>query len=344
MIPRSCPTWQTSSWQKELAEAVRDPGTLLQLLGLSRDSLPASLLAAQSFSMRVPLSYIRRMRPADPADPLLLQALPQGQELLETAGFTADPVGDMDSMPLPGLLHKYRGRALLIATGACAIHCRYCFRRHFPYQDAQISGDAWDKAYGYIARDPSLTEVILSGGDPLTLSDDRLGRMLQALASIAHVRRLRIHTRLPVVIPARVTPGLCDMLGRTAKPVVVVLHVNHANEIDAAVREAAQRLRQAGATLLNQAVLLRSVNDTLEAQIHLSEALFEAGILPYYLHLLDPVAGAAHFQGTDSGAGALLSELRKHLPGYLVPRLVRELPGAPGKIPIEISQTSDITD
>lgn len=327
-----------------MAEAVRDPGALLQHLGLSREALPASLQAAQSFAMRVPHSYIRRMTPGDPADPLLLQVLPQNLELLDTAGFTADPVGDIASIAVPGLLHKYQGRALLIATGACAVHCRYCFRRHFPYQDGHISGNAWDQALEYIGADSSISEVILSGGDPLSLNDARLGRLLHALTAIPHIRRLRIHTRLPVVIPARITPQLTDVLAGLTKRVIMVLHINHANEIDHEVRKAAARLRQSGVTLLNQAVLLRTVNHTPEAQMCLSEKLFEAGILPYYLHLLDPVAGAAHFHIDETEAISLLTELRKSLPGYLVPRLVREQAGAPNKIPIENLPASDITD
>jgi L-lysine 2,3-aminomutase len=271
------------------------------------------------------------MRRGDPHDPLLRQVLPLGAELVAAPGFSVDPVGDRDALRAPGVLHKYQGRVLLTATGACAVHCRYCFRRHFPYAQANASAEHWQAALDYVATNPDVREVILSGGDPLTLSDRRLAEFVQALEACAHVERLRLHTRLPVVLPERVTPELLAWLANTRLQTVVVIHANHAREIDDNVRLACARLRDSGATLLNQSVLLRGVNDSVEALATLSETLFAAGVLPYYLHLLDRVQGAAHFEVEDATARQLLAELNAGLPGYLVPRLVRELPGAPGK-------------
>jgi EF-P beta-lysylation protein EpmB len=242
-----------------------------------------------------------------------------------------DPVGDLAARAAPGLLHKYRGRALLAMTGACAVHCRYCFRRHFPYADESAVRDP-APALEHIARDAGIHEVILSGGDPLTLSDRRLADLVRSLATIPHLRRLRVHTRLPVVLPTRVTDACLAALTQTRLPCVVVVHANHANEIDEAVGAAFANMRAAGITLLNQSVLLRGVNDDADALAHLSEALFEAGALPYYLHALDKVAGAAHFEVGESRALAVMDALRVRLPGYLVPRLVREQAGAPFKL------------
>jgi EF-P beta-lysylation protein EpmB len=243
-----------------------------------------------------------------------------------------DPVGDLAAMASPGVLHKYAGRVLLTATGACGVHCRYCFRRHFPYGEATAAADHWQAALDYIAHDTSIYEVILSGGDPLALSDRRLAELVHAVAGIGHVTRLRVHTRLPVVVPARITTELVNWLNGTRLNPVLVVHANHANELDAAVRAALSRLRAAGVTLLNQAVLLRAVNDSVEALTALSEQLFAAGVLPYYLHLLDRVQGAAHFEVDAPQARELMTQLAARLPGYLVPRLVREIAGAPSKL------------
>ena len=248
------------------------------------------------------------------------------------AGFGADPVGDLAAMAAPGVLHKYQGRVLLTATGACAVHCRYCFRRHFPYADANPLADRWNQALAYIAADDSIVEVILSGGDPLTMSDRRLAELVHGLEGVAHLRRLRLHTRLPIVLPERVNDELLAWLGATRLKTVVVVHANHAQEIDASVASALARLKAAGVELLNQSVLLRGVNDSADVLAALSEVLFAAGVMPYYLHMLDRVQGAAHFEVPEAAARGLMAELNRRLPGYLVPRWVREIAGAPGKL------------
>lgn len=338
MITRTAVTWHTdpqdkARWQHSLADAVRDPGELLAALDLPDSLLPAARAAAEQFGLCVPRGYLARMERGNPQDPLLLQVLPVAGELQNDPTFGVDPVGDRRAMPRPGLLHKYHGRVLLVTTGACAVHCRYCFRRHFPYSEANPGADAWREALTYIAADASVQEVILSGGDPLSLNDRRLATLIDALDNIPHVRRLRIHTRQPIVLPERVDETLLSWLQATRLQTVVVVHANHPREIDTAVVEALARLRGCNATLLNQSVLLRNVNDDAQTLVKLSEALFEAGVLPYYLHLLDPVQGAAHFDVDEARAGRLMETLRARLPGYLVPRLVRELPGHPGKTP-----------
>jgi EF-P beta-lysylation protein EpmB len=276
------------------------------------------------------------MRYGDPNDPLLRQVLPVSAELATSEHFGADPLNEHAAMMAPGLLQKYSGRALLITTGACAVHCRYCFRREFPYEEMVGEGARWSEALAVITGDESIEEVILSGGDPLSLSDARLTQLTDALATIQHIRRLRIHTRQPIVLPERVDAGLIGWLQALPWPVVIVLHINHAQEINASVHEACVRLRATGAVLLNQSVLLQGVNATLPALEALSRALFEAGILPYYLHELDRVRGAAHFDLPESMAVGLLRELAGRLPGYLVPRLVREIPGAKAKQPVHV--------
>ena len=324
----------TTRWQTEMAEAVRDPAELLGLLELDERWLEPARRAAAAFPLRVPRGFLARMQKGDPADPLLRQVLPLGEELTEVPGFSRDPVGDMPSIVARGLLHKYRGRVLLIATGACGVHCRYCFRRHFPYADETARSEDWREALDYLRLDTSINEVILSGGDPLTLSDARLAALVGALQAIPHIRRLRLHSRQPVVLPSRVDDGLLAWLEPCTLQKVMVLHMNHAREMDGALREACAKLKRAGVTLLNQSVLLKGVNDSTAALAELSETLFSAGILPYYLNLLDPVAGAAHFDVPETRATALMTELRARLPGYLVPRLVREVPGAPSKMPV----------
>ncbi|HEX4299592.1 MAG TPA: EF-P beta-lysylation protein EpmB [Gammaproteobacteria bacterium] len=324
----------TTRWQTEMAEAVRDPRELLALLQLDPAWLEPAKRAAAMFPLRVPRAFLARMAKGDPADPLLRQVLPLGAELQEVPGYSRDPVGDMPSVAAKGLLHKYQGRVLLITTGACGVHCRYCFRRHFPYAEETARAEEWVGALAYLKGDTSINEVILSGGDPLSLSDERLAALVRALEGIPHIRRLRIHTRQPVVLPSRVDDSLVGWLKACRLQKVVVLHTNHARELDAAVADACARLRETGATLLNQTVLLRGVNDSAKVLSDLSEALFEAGVLPYYLNLLDPVAGAAHFDVPEAEALALMTELRAQLPGYLVPRLVREVPGAPSKMPV----------
>lgn len=321
-------------WRTELAAAVCDPEELLRALALPEDLLPAAQRVHRLFPVRVPRAYLARILPGDPHDPLLRQVLPLDLEEVAEPGYSKDPVGDLAAQAVPGVLHKYEGRALLTTTGACAIHCRYCFRRHFPYAQANAARDRWRPAISHLAADPSIREVILSGGDPLMLGDDKLGTLTQALEGVPHIKRLRLHTRVPVVIPSRVDEGLLDWLGRTSLPVVMVLHANHAREIDEAVAGACGRLRKAGVTLLNQTVLLAGVNDDAGTLADLSERLFEAGVLPYYLHMLDRVEGAAHFAVEEARATALVEVLRARLPGYLVPRLVREEAGAAAKLPV----------
>jgi EF-P beta-lysylation protein EpmB len=276
------------------------------------------------------------MRPGDPNDPLLLQVLPVAKEDETVSGFTADPVGDLSSPPVDSVLHKYQGRALVMVTGACAVHCRYCFRRHFPYAELGSVPQEWDGTVDRIASDRAISEVILSGGDPLTVPDSRLEVLGRKLAMMPQLKRLRIHTRLPIVLPQRVDGALTSWIGGLGLQAVVVVHANHANEIDDDVRRALATLAMTGVTVLNQAVLLAGVNDSEDALANLSEALFDAGVLPYYLHMLDPVSGAAHFEVSDAEAKRLHAEVAARLPGYLVPKLVREVPGAPAKIGVDL--------
>jgi len=318
-------------WQPRAGALVTDSAELFRLLGLDPAQLPAALAASRDFPLKVPRSYVRRMRVGDPHDPLLLQVLAQGVELEPVPGFSADPLDEQAFVPVPGILHKYHGRVLLMATGACAIHCRYCFRRHFPYQEHVPDRERLDAALAWLHARDDIDEVILSGGDPLSLSDRRLRELLAALAALPQLRRLRIHTRLPLVMPERTSEALVAMLAAFPRPVVMVLHANHGNEIDAEVVEVCARLRGAGVTLLNQSVLLRGINDSADVLADLSGRLFDAGVLPYYLHQLDAVAGAAHFAVNDEQALGLQRQLQASLPGYLVPRLVRETPHGDSK-------------
>lgn len=334
MIPQPVPTCQTDDWRKALSQAVRDPAELLQRLALPPELLPAAQQAAALFPLRVPLGYVARMQKGNPADPLLRQVLPLGEELVTADGFSADPVGDLDAMAIPGLLHKYAGRVLLITTAACGVHCRYCFRRHFPYREANAASLDWQPALDYIAADPSIHEVILSGGDPLSLSDHRLAQLVTQLATIPHLQRLRLHTRQVIVLPQRVDSELLAWLAGCRLQTVMVVHANHANEINHDVTAALLRLKETGVTLLNQAVLLKGVNDDVQILAALSERLFTAQVLPYYLHQLDRVQGARHFEVSDAQALELVHALRDRLPGYLVPRLVREQAGQMAKIPL----------
>ncbi len=326
---------QPQSWQHALASAITSPGELCHVLGLDPALAAAAEAAtAQGFRLRVPRGFVRRMRHGDPSDPLLRQVLPLADELQSPAGFSGDPLGEAAARLAPGLLQKYRGRALLISTGACGVHCRYCFRREYPYADGATEGPRWQAAIDAIATDTSIEEVILSGGDPLSLSDARLRQLGDQLAAIPHVQRLRLHTRQPVVLPERVDQGLIDWLTSLRWRPIIVLHANHAHEIDDTVIAACRRLHAAGATLLNQSVLLAGVNDSIEALRALSLALWSAGVLPYYLHLLDRVRGASHFEVAPERARQLHAQLMGELPGYLLPRLVHELPGAASKLPV----------
>ena len=319
------------SWQAQLARAIRCPEALLRYVGLSAGALGYSQKALGAFPLRAPHAYADRMQKGDPEDPLLRQVFPLRAEEQDAPGFVADPLGEAGMRRAPGLLQKYQGRVLAITTGACAVHCRYCFRRHFPYQDAAMTRARLGQSLAAITADKSITEVILSGGDPLSLSDLRLLDFFEALAAIPHIRRIRFHTRLPIVLPARISAGLTARLAASGKTVIFVLHINHANEIDEAVMAAVALLRQAGILLFNQSVLLRGVNDSVARLIALSERLTENGIAPYYLHLLDPVAGAAHYAVGPARATRLLKAMQARVSGYLVPRLAKEENGAPGK-------------
>ncbi|MCP4660429.1 MAG: EF-P beta-lysylation protein EpmB [bacterium] len=366
MIPRTAPLRPTETqasgrrpatersrggrWQTRMAESVTDGRELVELLELDPALLAGAEGAHREFPLRVPRGFVARMRKGDPRDPLLRQVLPSAEELRDQPGFTPDPLGEESANPVPGLLHKYRGRVLLVVAGTCAVHCRYCFRRCLPNPsfvplrgnpsfvplrgNPSPGAESLTPALAYVASEPSIGEVILSGGDPLCVADDQLRDLVGEIARIPHVKRLRIHSRMPIVLPERVDDRLLGWLGGSRLRAVMVVHANHAREIDAEVAGALDRLRAAGIALYNQAVLLRGVNDRVAALRDLSEALFAAGVSPYYLHLLDRVRGAAHFAVAETTATRLVRELMAELSGYLVPRLVREQPGAPAKVPL----------
>ncbi len=319
-------------WKRELALAIRDPFELCRLLELPRRIAEESVAAAGPFPLLVPRGFAARMTKGDVADPLLLQVLPTARERDVVDGFTADPLAERSSLAAPGLVRKYAGRALVLATGGCAVNCRYCFRREFPYAESGATRHGVIAAVDEIAASDDLHEVILSGGDPLLLDDDVLAEIVGRLEGIAHVRRLRIHTRLPVVLPERVTDRLVERLSESRLRAVIVIHANHAAELDGSVAEAASRLAASGAILLNQAVLLAGVNDRFETLRDLSQRLLDLGVVPYYLHLLDRVAGTAGFEVPEPEALSLHRRMRDELPGYAVPRLAREVPGEPAKV------------
>ncbi len=323
------------AWQAELARAFARPAELLDFLGLPADLPALGPAALREFPLRVPRGFASRMVRGDPRDPLFLQVWGAPAEALDAPGYTDDAVGDLDKLRPGGLIHKYQGRVLVMATGACAVHCRYCFRRHFPYGEQLASRNHWRTALQEIAADHSIEEVILSGGDPLSLPDERLAELSEALEFIPHVRRLRLHTRQPIVLPERIDDGFLRWLARGRLQKVMVVHANHANELDDAVAAALKAIAATGTTLLNQSVLLRGVNDLTEVLESLSKRLFECAVLPYYLHMLDRVRGTAHFEVTDESARALMHALSARLPGYLLPRLVREVAGAAAKTPLD---------
>lgn len=328
------PSPPCGTWQSSLADAIRDLPTLLDRLQLPRDLLAGGEASAAEFPVLVPESFLRRIRPGDPADPLLRQVLPALEETQPRHGFLLDPVHDAGARSAPGLLQKYAGRALLIAQGSCAVHCRYCFRRHYPYAAEPRSIDDWQPALDEIRRDRSLHEIILSGGDPLILSDRRLAQLIDLLAQIPHLKRLRLHTRLPIVLPERVTQNLLDLLRQSPLQAICVIHSNHARELVSDCALAVRKLVLAGIPVLNQAVLLRGVNDSVQALADLCERCVDLGVMPYYLHQLDRVQGAAHFEVPQSVGKRLVEELRTRLPGYAVPRYVVEQPGEPSKTPL----------
>ncbi len=321
----------TPAWKTALKTAITDPAQLLKMLALPSDLLPELLKGEALFPLRVPLEFVARMEKGNPKDPLLLQILPFGLEAHASPGFVDDPLEEQAANPIPGLLHKYYGRVLLIANGLCAVNCRYCFRRNFPYEDHRSSGAAWTQVLDYIEKDPSISEVILSGGDPLTLTDSSLKSLFLGLQKIPHVSTLRFHSRIPVVLPERIDADFLALFAHFPFHKVMVLHVNHPNELNTAVHTALSALKNAGFTLLNQSVLLKGINDEVDIQIALQKKLFASGVLPYYLHLLDHAKGTAHFEVDLAHAQQLMAALRLKLPGYLVPQLAREVPGLGAK-------------
>ncbi len=335
MIPFSSALTNTPHWQQQLADAFRSPRQLLRHLGLETHWHPGLERVAQDFPLRVTRHFADLMEPGNPNDPLLLQVLPSLHEGEPAPGFGSDPTGDRLARTGPGLLRKYHGRALIIATGSCAIHCRYCFRRHFPYREERADRRHWPALFEILAGDPTLTEVILSGGDPLMLGNQQLEELVERIGRLSRVRRLRIHSRLPVVLPGRLDDGLIQLLARSRLACTLVLHVNHPAELSTPLAQALRPLRQEGIQVLNQSVLLRGINDDLETQVSLCEKLFDFGILPYYLHQMDKVDGAAHFEVPAHRAKELHQAMRNLLPGYLLPRLVVEEVGAPSKLPLE---------
>tara|TARA_B100001109_G_scaffold251178_1_gene245314 strand:+ start:32594 stop:33616 length:1023 start_codon:yes stop_codon:yes gene_type:complete len=337
IITRTADSVESEDWRQVLSESFRRPADLLNWLGLPAAGLPGGSDDQPDFPMLVPRPYARRME-ARPDDPLLLQVLPLTEEKREQPGFITDPLAEDSANTTPGIIHKYHGRVLLLAASGCAVNCRYCFRRHFPYADNRLSRAQWQQALDYVRRDNSISEIILSGGDPLMLQDADLQQLIDHCQAIPHVRRLRIHTRLPVVIPQRLTPALTAMLAATRLQVSMVLHINHPRELSDDHRRPLKSLAAAGITLLNQSVLLAQINNNISVLSELSERLFEFGILPYYLHLLDRVKGAHHFDVPESEAIALHQELQTLLPGYLVPKLAREVAGLPNKAMIHLDR------
>ena len=324
------------NWQHQFKNSITNIDELCDALKLQANQLSLCNSTNQKFPLRVPWSYVNRMQKSNPLDPLLLQVLPQAQEENYVDGFSVDPVGDLASAKSAGVLQKYFGRALLLATSRCGIHCRYCFRRHFPYADHNPRYDNWKSAINEISNDTSIKEVILSGGDPLVLDDIELKNLTSRIERIPHVKRLRIHTRLPVVIPDRINKTLINWIKNSTLQIVIVLHINHAQEIDDYFQSKLQNLSTANCTLLNQSVLLKNINDHPDTLVELSEVLFATGVLPYYLHLLDKVQGSAHFEVYETQAKAIMNEVQNKLPGYLIPKLVKEEAGRASKIQIRI--------
>ncbi|TDP00507.1 EF-P beta-lysylation protein EpmB [Marinomonas balearica] len=322
---------EQTPWSHELRRAITRLPELLEALDLPPDLAATHIGATQAFRLLVPRPYLSRIEKGNLTDPLLLQVLPQYQELSDVEGYVKDPLNEAEHNPQKALVHKYESRVLVITTGTCAVNCRYCFRRHFPYGDNQLAQHEWQNVLDYVANDPNINEVILSGGDPLMLKDKILSERVKSLESIKHVKRLRIHTRLPVVIPSRIDDEFISWVTRSRLSIVLVTHINHANEIDHDVALAMQKLKNVGVTLLNQGVILKGVNDSVDAQVNLSDRLFEVGLLPYYMFTFDPVEGAAHFDIAIEEAQLLMGEVAKKLPGYLVPRLAKEIPGRASK-------------
>ena len=325
-----------TSWQKELANVVTDPKILLQMLNIAPEKYQAHFKARTLFPVRVPRPFIKKMEKANINDPLLMQVMPLAKEFSEHPDYLLDPLQEHDTVA-EGLLHKYKHRVLMIVKAGCAVNCRYCFRRHFPYQDNSPNKKRWQSALTYIANNRDINEVIFSGGDPLMASDEHLSWLVDELEEIAHVKRLRIHTRLPVVIPQRITNKLVALLTNSRLKPVMVFHINHANEIDEAFVNAIESFINHKIPLFNQSVLLKNINDNVETLSELSEKLFDAGIQPYYLHLFDPVQNVSHFDIPENEAKQLVKRLMAVLPGYLMPKVVREIAGEANKTPIDLA-------
>ncbi|MBM6551414.1 EF-P beta-lysylation protein EpmB [Marinomonas ostreistagni] len=318
-------------WSTELAQALKTPAELLPLLGLDAQDLPKAAQAMDSFRMLVPKPFVERMGYGDPQDPLLKQVLADDIEMQPVSGYVKDPLDEGNHNPQKAIVHKYERRVLIITTGICAVNCRYCFRRHFPYGDNQLAQKEWDSVISYLEQHPEVNEVILSGGDPLMLKDSQLAKQVARLEALPQLKRLRIHSRLPIVIPSRINDEFISWIQQTRLDVILVLHSNHANEIDQTIAHKVALLKQAGVTVLNQGVILKGVNDSVSAQVDLSEALFAAGILPYYMFTLDPIEGGAHFDVSLTEAQQLMGQVAHKLPGYLMPKLAKEIPGQPAK-------------
>ena len=333
------------SWQLAMKRAIRSGSELRKTVGLPPDpaedlDAAGKLAGERDFPTFAPLEYISRIRPGDAEDPLLRQILPVTDEQTEKSGFGADPVGDLNSLVSPGVLHKYEGRALILTTAACGIHCRYCFRREFPYREAGSRQNDWLPSIEYIEQHPDIEEVILSGGDPLTTSDEKFQELMSALEKIHHLKRLRIHSRMPVVIPQRVTGQLLDMLSSSRLATWMVIHANHPHELSDSVLSGMGAMIDAGIPVLNQSVLLRGVNDRSETLIELCRLLVNHRIQPYYLHQLDRVRGATHFEVPIETGMKIIEDLRSELPGFAVPQYVVEKPGEKSKSPIQTFTTN----
>ncbi|NVJ62149.1 MAG: EF-P beta-lysylation protein EpmB [Gammaproteobacteria bacterium] len=336
MIPCSINTCHNLEWKKQLAQAVTSPAELLSILNLKSDELGLGK-ATELFGMKVPHAFIARMEKNNPKDPLFLQVWPEDKEFELADGFSKDPLQEQSANPIPGLLHKYGSRVLTISAASCAVNCRYCFRRHFPYDEQKYGDSNWQDWLDYVTKHPEINEIILSGGDPLLLSDEKLSRLFNRISSLPQIKRVRIHSRLPLVIPNRITQDFLELCTSVGFRVILVWHINHANEIDQHVKEAAEKCHAANIMQLNQSVLLKGVNDTCQQLQSLSEKLFDCMIQPYYLHTLDPVQGAAHFELPESVIRDIYSELLASLPGFLVPKLVKEEANRRSKTPLLLS-------
>lgn len=332
MITRSFDTVEHSNWQFSLKQAIQSVEQLLEQLDLAIEQLPYGLRpGAKHFPIKVPRQFVSRMKKSDPFDPLLLQVLPLAQEQTITPDFSLDPLQEKNASPVPGLFHKYHGRVLLLVTGACAVHCRYCFRQHFSYNEHAIGEERWKQIKNYLQSNSSINEVIFSGGDPLTVTDEKLHKWLIDLEQVPHIKRVRFHTRFPVVLPERIDYSFLTTLKKSSLKKVMVLHINHPQEIDESVINMVKQLKLTDITLLNQSVLLKNINDNAETIIHLSEKLFDAGVMPYYLHLTDKTQGTQHFVVSEYKAKKMMKQVAQKLPGFLVPKLAREIPGMGAK-------------